>query len=150
MYRSKRNLHSIKTCIAARYDLVDSVCRELESFMEDSGFEKAAFNIILGVREALINAVGHGAQENPLEEVCLIASLESDALVIKIKDSGEGFDWKKIIGTTGNRLSKHNNIIPERGRGINILLHYFDSVSFNQAGNEVEMHLLIDSRHPSR
>lgn len=114
--------------------------------MADLGLKRYTFNTLLGVREALINAVGHGAKENPHTEVCLFATLDKDTLTIKIKDPGEGFDWKGIIGSSKERLQKNGNMIPERGRGICILMHYFDSISFNKKGNEVEMHLSVDNK----
>lgn len=123
--------------------MVDRVCTDLKIFLHDHDLDEFVFNILLGVRETLINAVAHGAQEDPALEVHLLARSDEDSLLIRVRDPGPGFDWRKQLCTPVEVEKIPMAKIAERGRGLCILMSYFDSISFNEKGNEIELHISL-------
>ena len=106
----------------------------------------------MAFREALINAIAHGnlnIQEKSEDEDWQAAALREqakskieksvhvrldltpDKLVIVVRDEGKGFDWKKQFESAGEDTAKTS------GRGTIYMKTFFDSFSYNEAGNEV-------------
>lgn len=117
--------------------------------------------IRIGIRELIINAIEHGNLNISFEEkskaveqgdyirflsekgkqpgfrhkkIKILFSLNISELKCVIKDSGNGFDHQKILK---NKASDINNKMLAHGRGIMMAKNIFDSVDFNQTGNEV-------------
>lgn len=59
-----------------------------------------------------------------------------DALQFCVKDDGDGFDWKKFMQDYENELAPAVNV---SGSGLKIISTVFDSLSFNEQGNELTM-----------
>lgn len=122
--------------------------------------------IAIGLSELLINAIEHGnlsidfqEKSNLLETGSWKAEIETrlqqdiykdkfveinftrdiDKIMIKITDQGNGFDWKPYLDFSSDRLFlKH-------GRGIALAKEtVFDSISYNERGNEVTATILLD------
>ena len=91
------------------------------------GFKKKTFNIILGIREALINAVIHGSGMDEKKIVKFGLKYGEKNLFIKIEDEGEGFNWRK--------RKKKPPLTKESGRGMAIMKNCFEEVKYNKKGN---------------
>lgn len=123
-------------------------------------------NIYLALDEALNNAIAYGALsidssirdestghrlfQSLLEErerdpnyanrlVRIEATYTPDRVVFRIKDPGEGFDYKNLPDPTDPE-----NLLREHGRGLLLMQCFMDKVEFNGKGNEVT---LIRQRH---
>ena len=96
--------------------------------------EEEIFNIRLSLEEALVNAVKHGNKLNPQLTVEVKVELNSDKLVIEVKDQGEGFDFEKLEDPT-----KEENIEKIKGRGIFLIKNLMDEVIFKEKGTRVIM-----------
>ncbi len=118
--------------------------------------------ICLAFREVLINAIVHGnlglqgenvSTERILEErkelresdqpekyVTVRLEVTKEVIRIIVKDEGAGFDWRNLPDPADSE-----NILKTAGRGIFLAHTYFDSVDFNEKGNEVTM---IKNLHP--
>jgi len=118
--------------INASLGQVDEACRAVEDFLARQGLGEVQFDIMLGVREGLVNAVRHGARLMADQKVSLQITAQPEWIRIRVTDSGDGFDWRAA------NLSCPA-VFQEGGRGICIMHHYFDMVSFNERGNEVVM-----------
>ncbi|MGV1098862.1 ATP-binding protein [Thiovibrio sp. JS02] len=141
MYRVKPGTDSLEILLAARFALVDRVCAEVEGLLGARGLRDFSFVVLLGLREALTNAICHGAGQDRGKIIGVTVRCEKTALVIRVTDPGPGFDWKRIIREKLAAMRQQPALLAERGRGLGILLHYFDAVSFNNEGNVVVLEL---------
>lgn len=144
----KNGLFIIKTLDDAAY---------LGTFL--SGFFPEPKRAITGLSELMINAVEHGnlnisyeekgrllidgiwreeverrqlLQENKDKYVEVYYSREPDCIEVKIKDQGEGFEWKEYLDITPDRATHYH------GRGIAMArLMSFDTLDYHGKGNEV-------------
>lgn len=115
--------------------------------------------VILGLSEIIINAVEHGnlgisceeksefmrsgvwadeinrrleLPENKDKQVEVFFEKSSDKIVVTVKDSGKGFDWKEYLQINVNRATYPN------GRGIFMAKSVsFDEIEYLGCGNEV-------------
>ncbi len=124
-------------------------------------FDKARADIALGLHETIVNAIEHGnlgitseeknqSLENQtymklLEErqrdpqyssrkVTIEYTLTDRVVQYKIRDEGAGFDWRSFI-----EREAPNDLLALHGRGIMICRHLFDSMEYNEVGNEVTL-----------
>lgn len=116
--------------VAASFTDIDLVCNEIEKFLKKYKCEKNIFDVILGSREALVNAVRYGAKLNLDIHVIYRIRITPKKIVICVKDPGEGFDWRKKITKKYVDLETH-------GRGIQVFKEYFDMYKFNNTGNQL-------------
>jgi len=110
---------------------VDVVCRHIERFLGQWDLQALKFEMILGAREILNNAVVHGSGQDEQKSVSFEIQLEPSQLMMRVEDQGPGFDFTAV--------SKACELGCENGRGICILDHYFDRVRFIPPGNKVEL-----------
>jgi serine/threonine-protein kinase RsbW len=116
--------------VKASWPEVDRACGEAKRFLEEHSLQEACFRVLLGLREALNNAVKHGSGLDPAKSVQLELVLEPDLLRLRVRDEGAGFAWSE-------RLRREPEVFADSGRGLLILQSYFDSLGFNEQGNEM-------------
>ena len=95
-------------------------------------------NIMVAVTESVSNSIIHGNKLDKNKEVNLILILESSDIKIIIEDEGDGFDVEKIPDPT-----HPNNLQNPCGRGIFLIKHLCDNVSFNDNGKKIELSFKI-------
>jgi len=113
--------------------------RMIESFIDNA---KESFhmdediygNVMISVTEAVNNAICHGCKSDPSRSVMLSMMLEQNAVRFRIKDGGPGFDISKLPDPT-----TPENIEKPAGRGIFLMRHLADEVSFHDNGSTVEL-----------
>ncbi len=114
-------------------------------------------NLRIGIEEMINNAVEHGCLDIGYEEkntalhrgafaelirdkarraggrrrVFVGSRLDGDEFTVTVRDQGRGFDWRSLPTPTGQNLLHFN------GRGVFLTKIFFDSVEYNEAGNEV-------------
>lgn len=124
-----RKAMELKIVFSAEIENIDAVCWEAKNFLHTLNIQRN-FEVILPLREALMNAVTHGCKEVPHKRIICEISMDEFHIVIRVKDRGNGFDWQAI-----------NSGVPKvdqmNGRGISIMKHYCSNVKFNEKGNEV-------------
>ncbi len=98
--------------------------------------------IELAAREALLNAMIHGNQNDPSKHilVCCISNL-NNRLVIAITDQGSGFEPERV-----NDPRVLDNLFSSHGRGIFLMRQLMDDVRFEAEGRGV---VLTKERHPA-
>jgi serine/threonine-protein kinase RsbW len=96
-------------------------------------------NIMISVTEAVNNAIRHGSQMNPEKSVSLALSLDDQGLKFRIQDSGAGFNYHNIPDPT-----MPDNIDKPAGRGIFLMKHLADEVSFQDEGRIVELSFYVN------
>ena len=91
-------------------------------------------NILITLSEAVNNAISHG-NGNVIEKKTLVVStLEKKKLIFTISDQGKGFDFTQLPDPTAPE-----NLEKPQGRGIFLMNHLSDGVSFEEPGNKVEI-----------
>lgn len=135
--------------------IVDSAAEAFRKKLKEMIWKEEDINWLEATfREVLINAIVHGNlniseksegenwQTAALKEqasseieapVYVKLDLTPDKIVIVIRDEGGGFDWKKQLESVGENVTKTS------GRGSAYMKMFFDSVTYNEAGNEVTL-----------
>ena len=97
--------------------------------------DESNYEIELALREALVNAIVHGNQENSSKRVYVNCRCSADGEVsIAVEDEGNGFNHEAVPDPTSpdNRTLTH-------GRGIYLMRTLMDEVHFEQGGSVVHM-----------
>jgi serine/threonine-protein kinase RsbW len=111
---------------------VDQLMSFISRFREGDGYN---FEIELALREALVNAIVHGNQNDPRKRVYLNCRCRTNGEVaITIEDEGGGFEHDEFPDPT----SPDNRLLTN-GRGIYLIRTLMDEVVFEQRGSVVHM-----------
>jgi len=93
---------------------------------------RVRFNLRTALAEALTNAILYGNDADADRRVRIRVELGSDVVHIHVSDDGAGFDESAVPDpTTPERLAR------EDGRGLFVMRHLVDRVTFNARGNAV-------------
>ena len=90
--------------------------------------EDACMDLGLAVREAMINAVGHGNNYDAAKKVRLSIETKPDCLRITIVDQGEGFDLNRVPDPT-----EGENLLRGSGRGLLLIQTFVDEFSVKKS-----------------
>ena len=113
--------------------------RMIESFIDNAKEEfklddDIYGNIMIAVTEAVNNAIVHGNGNDTNKNVALTLQLLDHRIKFTIEDEGNGFDYTALPDPTAPE-----NIAKPGGRGIFLMKHLCDEVSFNDDGTTVEL-----------
>lgn len=89
--------------------------------------EEATFGLDMAVRESVTNAVLHGNRQDESKEVVVAFEDAGDALVVTVRDEGEGFDPAKVSDPTAEE-----NLLKTSGRGILFMRSFMDTVDWER------------------
>jgi len=113
--------------------------RVVESFV-DNAKERFKFsddmygNIMVSVTEAVNNAIIHGNNSDKTKNVTIQLLFGDDKMTFIIEDQGPGFNYENLPDPTAPE-----NIEKPGGRGIFLIRHLCDELTFNETGSKVEM-----------
>ena len=108
--------------------LVDDVCAEIGVNEEKYG------NILIALTEAVNNAIHHGNLLNPKKLTTVQCKQINEKLTFLIKDEGVGFDYENLPDPTDPK-----NVEKPDGRGIYLMKHLSDEISFENNGSSIEL-----------
>lgn len=91
-------------------------------------------NIMVAVTESVNNAIRHGNKLDKSKNVFLTVDCEENKLKFTVEDEGPGFDYSTLPDPTAPE-----NLDKLGGRGIFLMKHLCDEVSFFNEGRKVEM-----------
>jgi serine/threonine-protein kinase RsbW len=94
--------------------------------------ESDVFGIRMALEEAIVNAIKHGNQHDPVKSVHIESELTDHRFWIEIRDEGLGFNPDHVPDCTKN-LDKPS------GRGVLLIRHYMTTVEYCDAGTRVVM-----------
>ncbi len=115
-------------------ELVDEIMETVSTMGCAEGTE---FEVQLALEEALINAIVHGAEEDPGKEIqCSVACDEGKGILIIIRDPGPGFDPASVPSPIMGE-----NVFAAGGRGIYLINQLADEVRYEQGGTEIHMRI---------
>ncbi len=130
--------------IKVHFPSLNENIRIVESFI-DNAKEKFKLdddiygNIMVAVTESVNNAIRHGNKNDKKKNVHLSLSLNDNLIRFIIKDEGIGFDYHNLPDPTAPE-----NIDKPSGRGIFLMKHLSDEVTFKNEGSEVELCFYIN------
>jgi serine/threonine-protein kinase RsbW len=116
---------------------------EIEAFLKSHQFpERDIFCIKLALEEALVNAIKHGNQMDRTKQVRISYQLAPDRFAVRIVDEGPGFDPTDVPDPVAVE-----NLERPCGRGLLLMRHYMNEVTFHPPGNCVSMTKLCNAAH---
>ena len=89
-------------------------------------------NMLVALTEAVTNAIQHGNKFADAKKVILTCAGANDGLQFTITDQGNGFDPNVVPDPTAPE-----NIEKPNGRGVFLMKHLADGVSYNDEGRTV-------------
>ncbi len=89
----------------------------------------------MAIYEGLSNAVEHGNSNQQSKKIFFRLDLKMDKIMVQIKDEGEGFDTSFTIKQKGDTTGLN--------RGLRLIHHLMDEVSFSIKGNEINLLKLL-------
>jgi serine/threonine-protein kinase RsbW len=98
---------------------------------------RVAFNLSTALAEALTNAIAYGNRHDAARVVRVRVEITPAAVRIHVADDGEGFNPDAVPDPT-----LPENLEREDGRGLFVLRHLVDHVTFNDKGNVICLTLL--------
>lgn len=90
------------------------------------------FNLRTALAEALANAILYGNGEDPAKRVRVRVETTPDQVRLHVTDEGDGFDPNALPDPTSP-----DNLEREDGRGLFVMQHLVDQVTFNARGNAI-------------
>ena len=107
----------------------------IEEALQASAYtEHDIFAIKLALEEALVNAIKHGNQMDPDKRVFVVYRVTPERFDIRITDEGAGFNPADVPDPTDP-----DNLERPCGRGLMLMRHYMNEVTFSGRGNVVSM-----------
>lgn len=129
---------TIELSIDSKLEFVDLIASVTKSVTAKLGFsEDDASWIELAVHEAVINAITHGNKNADDKQVDVRFVTEHEALIVYIRDYGEGFDPAQLPDPTNS-----DNLLNPSGRGIFYMRTFMDEVEHSlhpEGGSVVRM-----------
>jgi len=111
-------------------DVVDLVAKHCQDGPLPA--RRVFFNLRTVLAEALTNAITYGNRGDPSRQVRIRVEIAGDAVRLHVTDEGDGFDADSVPDPTDPE-----NLGRENGRGLFVMRHLVDQVSFNEKGNGV-------------
>ncbi len=96
-------------------------------------------NIMIAVTESVNNAIVHGNKNDKSKNVQLTLIIEDNTIKFVVKDEGPGFDYQNLPDPTAPE-----NIDKPGGRGIFLMKHLCDEVSFKENGTIAELSFYLN------
>ena len=130
-------IHSLKFTIPCKSEAVLNTIQKiiLEVEKRNPNNPDLSFRMEVAEREMLANAFKHGCCENEKGEIKIELVFYSDRVKLRVKDSGEGFEYKNI---NLNSLP----IFKETGRGLFMINKVADKIEFNEKGNAISAYFI--------
>lgn len=130
--KDKKAKSALRLVIASDLSELEKVCLAAGELLKENGLADKIFAVDLLLREFVNNAILHGNGANRAKRVSVAVRIREKSIVMSIADEGTGFDW----------LARELNVPDSSaasGRGLAIGRLYADRMTFNRAGNRVEL-----------
>jgi serine/threonine-protein kinase RsbW len=130
-----QNPHSVVISLKAAESEVSSVVdKVMQMVRETNCADGKEMDVEIALREALANAIKHGAAGDSSKIIECRVSCEEPGILIVVRDPGNGFD-----PTTVPDPLSGENIYSNHGRGIFLINRLMDEVKFEKNGTEIHM-----------
>lgn len=113
----------------AHVTCVNEMLSRVSTFLAGKCSEQTFFNLSLVLREALNNAVYHGAKQDSSFFISCSAALSQERISFEVLSPGPGFNWRK--GLKNDPAGSTDQC----GWGMFIISRYSDGFEYNESGN---------------
>lgn len=122
--------------ISARVEAISPVVEGILRLIRELGCASGKeFEVEMAVREALANAILHGAKNDPSKQVqCVVACDEARGMLLVVRDPGQGFDPSRLPSPIQGQ-----HLFSEHGRGLYLINQLMDDVRYERGGTEIHM-----------
>jgi serine/threonine-protein kinase RsbW len=121
----------LRLSIGSDLEEVDLVGVAIQSTLEQIGVEADQSHwLVMSVREAVINAIIHGNQQDPTKRVRVEVDLDGPDYVVRVADEGEGFDPDSLPDPTAPE-----NLLRPSGRGVFLMRQFADLIEYSFPAN---------------
>ena len=121
------NSSLLRLSIGSDLEQVDLVGIVIQSTLEQIGVGVDESHwLVMSVREAVINAIKHGNQQDCGKRVLVEVDLEGTDYVVRVEDEGGGFDPDSLPDPTAPE-----NLLRPNGRGIFMMRQFTDSIEYS-------------------
>tara|TARA_Y100001978_G_scaffold117338_1_gene104660 strand:+ start:4064 stop:4480 length:417 start_codon:yes stop_codon:yes gene_type:complete len=125
---NKISLASESSSLLILEDWINALCELYQVSVEQYG------NVLIALTEAANNAIIHGNKNSNDKKTEIEYNIQDNTIAFTITDEGSGFDYNDLPDPTSPE-----NIEKPQGRGIFLMNHLADEVSFIDPGNVVEL-----------
>ena len=125
---NKISLASESSSLLILEDWINALCELYQVSVEQYG------NVLIALTEAANNAIIHGNKNSNDKKTEIEYNIQDNTIAFTITDEGSGFDYNDLPDPTSPE-----NIEKPQGRGIFLMNHLADEVSFIDPGNMVEL-----------
>ena len=127
---------TIEAAVPSRTGHINGVIHYITEHLKDIELcdSSQLSNIVIALYEAIVNGMKHGNGGDPAKKVRVRAEIGFNEARFTITDEGEGFAIDEIANPTDPK-----NLYRNSGRGIYLMKHFMDEVSYNDQGNEVTL-----------
>lgn len=123
--------------LESRIENVDRAEATAKEVARAAGFdEQERHHIAMAVREITVNAITHGNRLDAGKKVTIDFSLSPQALVIDVRDEGQGFDFAHLPDPLAP-----DNLLRQSGRGIFLARAFMDEVELHAGGHGTEVRM---------
>lgn len=130
----------MKIVIESKIEQIATVEQLIDTIAEQVNIETDVYaNILVGVVEAVSNAIVHGNESDASKSVTIDYVLTDKNVLFTISDEGKGFNYYSVPDPT-----LPENLEKEDGRGIFLMNSLADEVVYNDKGNEVSLKFYIN------
>lgn len=128
-------MNSLKIQIPSISENIRIVESFIDNLKDKYNFDDDIYgNIMIAVTESVNNAIKHGNKLDPKKNVLLGCDFDDNKVMFSIEDSGDGFDITQLPDPTSPEKLEEIG-----GRGIFLMKHLADEVSFKEGGKLVEL-----------
>ncbi len=131
----RRSEHGVTITLKASESEVSPVVDQVMLMVRETHCANGnEIDVEIALREALANAIKHGAAGDPTKIIECHVSCEQPGILIVVRDPGTGFDPKSVPDPLSGE-----NIYSNHGRGIFLINKLMDEVKFEKNGTEIHM-----------
>lgn len=135
----QRTLDAFELHLPSTFDAVEAVVEKMQAMLEPHfSDEEFVYRVVLLASEAVTNAVEHGNAMDAAKQVHVRCVVAADGVGVTVEDEGEGFDPDGVA----NPLAE-DNLLDSGGRGLFLMQHMADSVSYHDEGRRIEMRFVV-------
>jgi len=97
------------------------------------------YRLFVSSTEAVNNGIVHGNKSDPSKTVCISCTVNHDAIIVRVKDQGTGFDPESVPNPLDDQ-----NLMKESGRGIFLIRSMMDKVNYSITKEGTIIEMIID------
>ena len=132
---------------SAELQNIDLIVSIVKKFLIQFQDKTNLFGLFIALREALNNAIIHGARCNPDLSVRCHMELKGRKIYCVIEDSGNGFNWQHLLEQNDiNEVGYVDSSVPIHGWGIFLLKKYSDGLKYYGTGNKLSFWFNLDKK----